>query len=400
MKEKKLTLRDRFALISMSQWNYFWNIYEGHKNVVLHIILFFILPYNLSAGVIMSCGIENPLLYVILSFTAAFYLSHLVATDLIKRQICSNFKNSAWWKNTGISPWEVMHNQDLYGEFMASGIAELRNKKQKIHGVVFNNVIVPKKDGSFTEIDVVNVNEYGIDVIEAKCRGGVFTGSVEADQWVQNIGNEQNVTQSPLMQNQNHRNYLSEYLYETLPRGHARVYCGTSRWMRNVVLNAHPYGGFDLDGRLAPENFLLSPTLQKNGYLTYEQELGKEISPRDVDEIAEAIRPIASYTLQQRSAFQADRKLREMEDSYHAPAEYYLVEGTLKSSKKGGTAEEVTTICRDTGEYKTYLGSDFVMFYAMPGLKVTAKTQSTTDYQKIFTFFRRKMGAHRDPSLS
>ena len=178
------------------------------------------------------------------------------------------------------------------------------------------------------------------------------------------------------------------------------MYCGTSRWMRNVVLNAHPFGGFDLDGRLSPEYYLLSPTLRKKGYLTYQQEPGKQISPRDVDEIAETIRPIASYTTQERAAFQADRKLREMEDNYHAPAEYYLVEGTMKSPKKGGAAEEITTICRDTGEYKTYLGADFVMFYAMPGLKVTAKTKSTRDYQKIFNYFRREMGASLDPSLS
>lgn len=54
-----------------------------------------------------------------------------------------NFKNSTWWKNTGIRPSEMLSDKGLYGEYIATIYAEEHLKTNQVYGKILNNVFVP-----------------------------------------------------------------------------------------------------------------------------------------------------------------------------------------------------------------------------------------------------------------
>lgn len=77
---------------------------------------------------------------------------------------------------------------------------------------IFDDVMIPKKNGKTTQIDHIVVSPYGIFVIETKNYQGIIIGNGSANDWKQNIwGNEYKLF-NPAIQNYAHIAALKQFL--------------------------------------------------------------------------------------------------------------------------------------------------------------------------------------------
>ena len=246
-KGKKLGIMDYVALYKMSMRSYIWRVDGSHAmasfrtyNTIdqairfMSIMICYGLPLIFAFGLVSAVqGIlltplrwiipalranhaSKPSSYVGLIFSSITLMLMVSPIVFNKERLFYNlhFTRSAWWNNTGILPRQIIQDRGLYGEYIATMAAEQNMKKFGLYGRVFNSVLVPKEDGNFNEVDVICVNEAGIQVIEAKYRGGSFTGRLAAEKWTQKIGQQvhENIT-NPLYQNNGHINCLINYLF-------------------------------------------------------------------------------------------------------------------------------------------------------------------------------------------
>lgn len=125
------------------------------------------------------------------------------------------YKETDYYKETGIPYRTVKHNAGMYGEYLS------REYLNSIDGykLFLSNCYLPKEDNKTTEVDLIMLHTSGIYVIESKNFGGRIYGNEESKQWMQIIGNNtRNQFYNPVMQNAHHITVLKHLLhFENLP---------------------------------------------------------------------------------------------------------------------------------------------------------------------------------------
>lgn len=120
------------------------------------------------------------------------------------------YETSEYFKQTHIS-YAMLQTQDgTQGEFEA--YRQLANADLRGISFVFNREI-PKKDGLFTEIDMILLHKTGIVVLENKQYSTVIYGKATDYDWtiINHSGHKKSIY-NPIKQNENHVNALQEYL--------------------------------------------------------------------------------------------------------------------------------------------------------------------------------------------
>lgn len=158
---------------------------------------------------LLSSDILSGLLLVLLSLVT-FLCSFLPILDPFLLIEALGYETGIWYCNTGLLPGEL--DRGKMGEYRATLAAEKMLKRNRVSGEIFNNVLVPKKNGDFAEIDLIVVSPLGIDVIEAKARGGKFIGAVDDKYWTQEFGDRTASVYNPILQNRTHEKNLSCFL--------------------------------------------------------------------------------------------------------------------------------------------------------------------------------------------
>lgn len=342
---------------------------------------------------------ESLLTFIKYAFLLLFYIIRLCVLVVLitipflsipKTSYNLSFSKSKWWRNTEVSVKEIIEDQGIYGEYVATVAAELNMKQNKMYGEIFNNVIVPKKDGDFNEIDVIMICEAGIFVIEAKARGGEFSGTGTSDIWQQTMGNEVHELPNPFIQNLGHCNYLTEYLHEKLP-AHIRSQIDLRRIMVNTVLFGMPcdLSKISMEKPIRPSYFTFA-IQHKNSFLktnlvnTY----GRNLTPEQIDAIANALRPISFYPKQTREQMINERQFRQEHGDFRHAFSYYIANGVWSAPYQGSG----TMICRDNGLYKTYLEMEDHQFHAYPNFQVTGITYRSRNLDDVVQEYYRRRG--------
>ena len=442
-KGKKLGIPDYIALYKMSMRSYFWRVDGRHAmasfrsyNTIdqaiwfMSIMIGYGLPVMFIFGMIsfVQALLMTPLRWIVPSMNRnmAMHPGSYVSIILMSAflfLICSpmvfnkdrmkynlHFKDSAWWNNTGILPRQIIKDRGLYGEYIATMAAERNMKKFGLYGRVFNSVLVPKEDGNFNEVDVICVNEAGIQVIEAKYRGGSFIGRLAAEKWTQKIGQQvhENIT-NPLYQNNGHINCLVNYLFKELPNGSARTKASFILSYINVALLTNmECDTTGLDGTFAPTQFFLGPAEGPKGYINRDLKgfYKRSFSKKEVDEICTALEKISGYSYayiqEQINLRQEDKEEGEYRYKYF----YSIVR--LESVTCDGDTEINDLICREDYDWKGYDWRDNdptnkvcmfryymdphdQMFKAFPNSRMKAQSAKTTNLSEIQAYYNRIM---------
>lgn len=120
------------------------------------------------------------------------------------------YETSEYFKQTHISYAMLQAQDGTQGEFEA--YRQLVNADLKGISFVFNREI-PKKDGLFTEIDMILLHKNGVVVLENKQYSTVIYGRATDHDWtiINHSGHKKSIY-NPIKQNENHVNALREYL--------------------------------------------------------------------------------------------------------------------------------------------------------------------------------------------
>ena len=290
------------------------------------------------------------------------------------------YTKSAWWKNTGVRPAALLSDAGLYGEYLATNHIESEMRKAGIYGKIYNSVLVPMTNQgyeSFSESDIIAVTERGIFVFEVKNHSGRIYGLANGKTWFREDirgrrNNDKKVPEygNPFRQNQNHINYLIEYLYTCL-------FCST----RPIKDNIYNYIGnvvmYTDNGRLDVKiDFSCIPSqtyfCTSGGAAAFSFDRAERIIPARMDRdmvniVCEALDDITQLTpneheLKLQRKLAVDKTL-SAEKKGKAPA-YHIVEikDIYDSSKKGKTM--IARFNDDREWYERYPGEQ--MFWAMP----------------------------------
>ena len=210
MSKEKFRFKDYWALFKLSCRPYIYPMpLEKNFRCFIAGYLFF----GSLIGIILSLLPFN--FESLLKFVFQFCVVYLAVINPYYFKYALHYKTSDWYLNTGYSPSDVCSDVGLFGEYHATMdfSTAIGNR-----GKVYNGLIIPKPDGGFTELDLVVISTCRISVVEVKARGGSFSGHILDDKWIQKIGSQRNEMQNPVIQNQNHINFLYLYLYEQLKK--------------------------------------------------------------------------------------------------------------------------------------------------------------------------------------
>lgn len=417
--EKKLDLSDYISLWLLSLRGVFWRI-DGRQastkfarygtwgiwiSIILCLLGYFGWIPFLMYGVIYpilgiaDCikliftlhllqAVKELLLYIFsfVFFTLAFRFIYIpICTDSVRFKYNLHFKDSAWWKNTGITPSEIRKDKSkgLYGEYIATISAEQNLKTNNVTGYVFNNVIVPKRDGDFNEIDIVSVSvsEMGIHVIEAKARTGAFYGNYISPKWKQIMGQNTYEMENPLIQNLTHINYLTEYLYENLPDCPLKKQPIFDK-MKNVALFTLTgiEDHLDQSKQLSMDFFI---GMAEDGYRrqTFTE---RKLSKEEVKLIADLLKKISFYPREQYQQMIQERAIRQEKGEFSHPYKYYVTRGVVPYDNN-----VLDAICRDNGYYRTYYDRQDDTFKAYPEMTIQGRSKASEDFDEVYAYFNK-----------
>ncbi len=292
--------------------------------------------------------------------------------DLKKTRYNEHYTESAWWKNTGILPTEIVQDQGVYGEYVATMAAEQNMKKNKLHGRVFNNVLVPHADGNYSELDVVWVNETGIHVIEAKARCGALYGSLLSPEWTQVMGQQTHTMKNPFYQNQTHINFLANYLYEN----------AISEEMRRVTADNNKYINVVMFGVYGIEDHINQDAGPVNAYFgmyddyrdrNLQEIYGMRLTCEQVDEICALIDTISGYNRADLQKYQLQRSTAYEQGAYRYHTSYSIVD--FRYGVHEETESEGSTICKESGDLVTFLDTRDNMYKSLPDAEIICRVE-------------------------
>ena len=432
-KGKKLGIMDYVALYKMSMRSYFWRVdnRQGMNTLnrrneftgaawILSMLIGYGLPVMFIFGVIsfvqallltplrwimpsMNMNLAmHPGSYIGIIFMSAFLF--LICSPMVfnKERLNYNlhFTQSAWWRNTGIAPRQIIKDRGLYGEYISTMAAEQNMKKHGLYGRVFNSVIVPKADGNFNEVDLVCVNEAGIQVIEAKYRAGIFTGGLADSEWTQKLGGKTHTMRNPLYQNNGHVNCLINHLFKMLPNGSARTKASFPYSYVNVsLLTNMDCDTSQLYDGVAPAQFFLGAAEGKNGYIGLDiQQMYKiRFSKKEVDEICAVLDQISGYSYAENQR-RVQQREQAFDDGKYRYDKLYSV-ARLESVTADGGTEVNDLICleeynRATQDcvFKTFMDPKDQMFKAIPNSRIMGQSKRTKNFDELLAYYNRIMG--------
>ena len=364
-KEKKfLTLSDFSAMCRFSLRSFFWKVdgEQGIKDFPWAYPIFGILAI-LALWAIWGIIIYFPQVFFT-DYTMESWIGRVKIDGSISLLIllcffnirrirsCILFRNSAWWKNTGISPTRIVKDKGLYGEFLSTMAVEDNLRFHKKKGVILNGAIIPKPDENFNEIDIICVTESGIHVIETKARQGHFSGSLTGSKWSR-YGEE---IQNPIIQNLVHCNTLAEYLYKELPECPLK-HKDLSSLMVNVFMYSLDDFNTSLDITVLPNRSVFSRAesfLFREGYQTkdFTKVFGKVLTDTEIDLIGSILVKTMDYTQEERKVMFQRRAIMSENGAFWHPKRYYGVRGLFPDIE--GKRIKRETICCDNGYWRTY----------------------------------------------
>lgn len=115
------------------------------------------------------------------------------------------FENSEYKIVSGNSFLQTRFDKGNYGEFLTFKMLEEIDKESKI----LTNLYIPREDESYTEIDLVMIDQKGIYVFESKNYSGWIFGNESNKNWTQTFKNGyKNKFYNPIWQNAIHINAL------------------------------------------------------------------------------------------------------------------------------------------------------------------------------------------------
>lgn len=414
---KNLTIMDYFALYQMSLRSFFWRV-DGRQMVTrmgndflslcfvgVALMFSYLIPILIlwTLVTIVKSIVSIPLsvitgneaagmlpIYILqLVMLIIFYIivSPLVLNkDRAKYNL--HFKQSTWWKNTGISPSKIKKDKGLYGEYIATMVAEQSLERNKIYGKVFNNVVIPKNGNDYAEIDVLSINETGIHVIEAKARGGIFQGKFLGEKWTQTLGNNVHEMRNPVLQNLGHCNALSEYLNKTLPNGSTKNKATYVDNFINIVLMVIFEIEDRLDHSIAPVEYFFGMAEGNQGYQRYNvvNTFKKRLTKQEIDEIAKVIEQLPHYSQQEMEAKMQARELMHLHYDEKDPIYRFVI---LNFLNPDGSREERPFISKMEYGYRTYYDMRDTLFKAIPNSKIIVedKEHETKSFRKALELY-------------
>ncbi len=179
--------------------------------------IFVFLSILLFCGSAISTWREQTWVSVIFMMLAAgltiSYLSTLILRSRIKYYEEKERQSEAHVERAAPDKDRQIYNE-LKKRMLEDQIA-LEIKDKLPEAIVMQNVLVPKSDGTHTEIDILALDNKGVFVIEAKNLNAQIEGSWK-EQELQAIypNNAQHKLYNPIIQNQKHCTYLRNVLDE------------------------------------------------------------------------------------------------------------------------------------------------------------------------------------------
>ena len=418
MKQQKLTIGDYFALYKLSLRNFFWQV-DGRQGVnkvrsfsALYLFTMFVvygLPCSVIFGLvsmvqslltlpfISSMGgsaamMPGASIGITLMGTFLFLVCSPLVCNFDRLKYNLRFTSSAWWRNTGIRPSVIAKSRDVYGEYIATLVAEQNLQNNGLYGRVYNTLLVPKFDGDFNEIDVVSINETGIHVIEAKAWGGTLAGHIMGEKWTQYMGEQVHEKKNPIRQNLGHINYLSDFLHRHLPEGSAKHKAGCPESFVNVVLLCLQEIRTNLDTTGFPTmtTFSLAEGNADNSYQKMDVAglYGYRLTPEEVDAICALIEEYLTGNPQELVEALKLKREEERETGKFSHKNYYYLVKLRRTDAEGRTHTEIK-ICKDNQVYRTYWDAEDRLFKAIPNAVLLGRSHFTDDFGKVAAYYNR-----------
>ncbi|MCR5006755.1 MAG: NERD domain-containing protein [Clostridiales bacterium] len=412
--DEKLTFKDYKALYKLSARGWIWrhegdaflqNLFRNRALIFWAICWFAIIDSHYfllqsMIGIIYSVFHPSTLLKTLVGFSELLAVNLLII-DPVKLKRSLHFTKSAWWKNTGIHPVEIIQDAGLYGEYIATMRVEEELDKAHVYGKIYNSLMIPIQNhgqNAWSEADIVAVTENGIQVFEVKNHMGLIEGAFNGDVWYRNGDYTADPPyKNPLLQNQQHVNYLIEYLY---PRMAAAGMLDSSRSLLHHFVNIVMYTqnrylnigldfsqmpmqtGFCMTGGRTPVDYTVK--LTKNlcsGNFTHEQ----------VDYICSVLDPLAAVDPYQHAAMVAAKVRQEsmFDNDPQYRASYRVVVGNIN----GG--EPLVNIAKTVSPYTWYDIEGNYFFWAEPEfciLEQSAPAGGRAGYQQSLALARQMTG--------
>lgn len=375
MSKEKFQLKDYWALFKLSCRPYIYPIpLEKKFRCFIAGYLFF----GSLIGIILSL---LPFNFESLSkFVFQFCVVYLAVINPYYFKYALHYKTSDWYLNTGYFPSDVCSDVGLFGEYHATMdfSTAIGNR-----GKVYNGLIIPKPDGGFTELDLVVISTCRISVVEVKARGGSFSGHILDDKWIQKIGSQRNEMQNPVIQNQNHINFLYLYLYEQLKKEvteNISQYC----FLNDIY--------FALDVDMHVDNTLPGVTFYKAFKKASKDTLSECYSVEDIKAITDILDALPKYTPEEKRQMFTQREVQYRSGEFIHSVTYYPVKYLLNSSiEEDEGLPTGSTICMDAETYQLYLVSADGLWHAVPGALILEKGHPCSTLQEA-TQLKKELG--------
>lgn len=421
---KRFTPMDHLAMLRLSCRQYYWNIsYAGKGSVTIKRLLNMFkamadfdiintLIYFVTYGVVVETiyglififkGIKailgitplseayaavRPFNMILIGLLVSF-VGCLIIFNPKRLKRSFNYKKSVFYRNTGITPKEVVKDKGLYGEYIATCAEEEVFKKYNLKGRIYNNVFIPHHGGNFSEADIVSVSNAGINVIEAKALGGEIEGFALANNWEQTMGKEVYEFTNPIFQNLNHMNYLSEYLAETVKNDDeiGDVDLNYLLYMRNTILFLDKNATIDIKAQAAPNLFYVcsGTDFYIKNYKDYPKALYNLLPREIVDYICEAIRDISFYTREEIEDMMADRQIAIDRGEYRYKPAYHIAYCEFvidEDNVEGGIC-----LIQEQNGYKFYFDPKDNWFKSMTDMRIKTIYQTYYSYQEAMNAY-------------
>ena len=412
--DERLTIKDYKALYKLSARRWIWrhegdaflqNLFRNRGFIFWAICWFAIIDSHYflihsMIGIVYAVFHPSIMLKVLSGFLELLAVNMLII-DPVKLKRSLGFTKSAWWNNTGIHPAEIIADAGVYGEYIATMRVEEEMKKAHVYGKIYNSLMVPIQNhgqNAWSEADIVAVTEYGIQVFEVKNHMGLIEGAFNGEVWYRNGDYTANPPyKNPLLQNQQHVNYLIEYMY---PRLAAAGMLDSSRSLLHHFVNIVMYTqnkylnigldfsempmqtGFCMTGGRTPVDYTVALTKDLcAGNFTHKQ----------VDYICSVLDPLAAVDPFQHAAMVAQKVRQEsmFEDSPEYRASYQVVVGNIN----GG--EPLVNIAKTVGPYTWYDIEGNYFFWAEPEFRMidhSTPAWGRAGYQQTLALARQMTG--------
>lgn len=415
---KRFTPMDYLAMLRLGHRGYYWNtsyagaglsnIFKALANIdiiknIIYIARFFVSLLTIGALIFMIEGIKlllgithlpesyasvKPLEIIFIGLFNSFVGCLIIFNPKnLKRSF--NYKKSIFYRNTGITPKEVLKDKGLYGEYIATCAEEEVFKKYHLRGKIYNNVFIPHHGGNFSEADIVSVSNAGINVIEAKALGGEIKGYMLDNSWEQTMGNEVYEFTNPVFQNLNHMNYLSEYLSERVKNDDEidNPELNFLLYMRNTVLFLDKNASMDIKTQPDPNLFYVcsGADFYIKCYKDYPKALFNLLPKEIVKYICEAIRDISFYTQDEIEYMMAARQIAIDRGEYRYKPAYHIAYCEFvidEDNVEGGIC-----LIQEQNGYKFYFDPKDNWFKSMTDMRIKTIYQTYYSYQEAMNAY-------------